>query len=72
MLLLNSDMLMLAPRQVVEFEPYIGRLVRIPLREEFDAPAVVMVKRASLPLTPASEHFCDLIRRVSVQKYGAV
>jgi LysR family transcriptional regulator of abg operon len=64
--LLNSDMLLNAPEQLLEFAPFKGHLVRIPVREEIDAPSVVMVRRAALPLTPAAEHFCDLIRRESV------
>jgi DNA-binding transcriptional LysR family regulator len=69
--LLNSDMLMVAPRQVVEFAPYVGRIVRIPIKEELDAPMMVMIMRTALPLTPAAEHFCDLIRRAAVQQGGA-
>lgn len=64
--LLSSSMLMIAPTQVLEFAPFKGRLIRIPAIEEIDAPNVVMVRRAALPLTPAAEHFCDLIRRASV------
>lgn len=63
--LLNSDMLMIAPKQVVDFAPYKGHLVRVPIREVLDAPEVVMVRRAASPLTPAAEYFCDLIRRAS-------
>lgn len=66
-LLASSEMLMLAPKQALEYPPYAGRLTRIPVREEIDAPTIVMVRRAALPLTPAAEYFCDLIRRASVQ-----
>ena len=62
---LNAGMLMVAPRQVLEFSPYKGLLTRVPVREEIDAPAVVIVRRTASPLTPAAEHFCDLMRRAS-------
>lgn len=65
--LLNSNLIAVSPRQVVEFAPMQGRLVRIPVRETVEAPAMVMIRRAALPLTPAAEHFCDLIRRASAQ-----
>jgi LysR family transcriptional regulator, regulator of abg operon len=66
MLLLNSEILMIGPKQLLEFAPYRGRLVRIPVREKIEAPMMVMVRRAASPLTPAAEHFCDLVRRASV------
>lgn len=62
----NCDALMIAPVQALEFGPYAGRLVQIPVREAMEAPMVVMVRRAALPLTPAAEFFCDLMRRESV------
>jgi LysR family transcriptional regulator, regulator of abg operon len=63
--LLSSEMLMIGPARVLDFEPYQDRLVRIPVRGAIDAPPIVLVRRAALPLTPAAEHFCDLIRRAS-------
>lgn len=63
---LSTDMLMVAPRQVMEFAPYKKYLTRVDVREKIDAPRIVMVRRAACPLTPASEHFCDLLRRASV------
>lgn len=63
--LMSSNALMISPKQVLEFEPFAGRLVRVPVREAIDAPQMVMVRRAALPLTPAAEHFCDLMRRAS-------
>ena len=65
-LLLHSDMLMVSPRQVLEFAPYKDLLMRIPVREEITAPEIVMIHRAASPLTPAAEHLCDLLRRASV------
>ena len=65
-MLLNSDMLLIAPKQVIEFPAYQGLLVPVPVREAIDAPSVDMIRRASSPLTPAAEHFCDLLRRAAV------
>lgn len=65
--LLNSDMIAISPRQLVELAPTMGHLVRIEVAEIIDAPAVVLIRRAAMPLTPAAEYFCDLIRRASVQ-----
>lgn len=64
--LLNTDMLMIAPKQAIDFAPYQDRVVGIATREVMDAPAIIMVRRAASPLTPAAEHFCDLLRRASV------
>ena len=60
----NSEMIAIAPRQVVDTDLMRIPLVRIPVREFIDAPSIVMVRRAALPLTPAAEYFCDLVRRV--------
>jgi hypothetical protein len=57
---------MIGPKQLVEFAPYRGRLVRVAVREKIEAPTMVMIQRAASPLTPAAEHFCDLVRRASV------
>jgi LysR family transcriptional regulator, regulator of abg operon len=64
-LLLNTDMIAVLPRQWLDAAPTKGLLVRIPVKETIDAPPIVMVRRASLPLTPAAEYFCDLARRAS-------
>jgi DNA-binding transcriptional LysR family regulator len=62
-LAMSAGMLMIAPKQALEFSPYKSRLIRIPVREEIDAPPIVIVRRTASPLTPAAEHFCDLMRR---------
>jgi DNA-binding transcriptional LysR family regulator len=67
MLLLNSDMLMIGPKQLLELMQHRGRLVRVPIREKIEAPTVVMIRRSAWPLTPAAETFCDLVRRASVR-----
>ena len=62
-LLFSSEMLMIGPKQLLELEPYQGRLEAVRIAEQLDAPEVVLVQRAAAPLTPAAEYFCDLIRR---------
>jgi LysR family transcriptional regulator of abg operon len=65
-LLLNTDMLAVLPRQWLDTAPTKGLLVRIAVKESIPAPPVVLMRRASLPLTPAAEYFCDLARRASI------
>ena len=62
---LNSDIFAIVPRQWLDFEPLQGLIRRVPIKESVGAPAIVLVRRSSLPLTPAAEYFCDLVRRVS-------
>lgn len=64
-LLLNSDMLVVAPKILLELPPYQDKIVPILVREPIESPTMVLVRRSSSPLTPAAEHFCDLIRRAS-------
>ncbi len=64
--LLHADMLSVLPRQCLDAAPMKGLLVRIPIKEAIPSPPIVLVRRASLPLTPAAEFFCDLARRASM------
>jgi len=64
-LLAHSDMLAIVPRQWTEFSPTRGTLRMLALKETIAAPSIVLVRRAGLPLTPAAEHLCDLLRRAS-------
>lgn len=61
--LTHTDLLALLPRQWADFAPIQGALQVITVRERMAAPAVVAVRRADLPLTPAAEHLSDLLRR---------
>jgi hypothetical protein len=36
---------------------------QIQVKEHIPAPSIGLVMRAGWPLTPAAEHFCDLLRR---------
>jgi DNA-binding transcriptional LysR family regulator len=65
-ILLHTDMLSVLPSQCLDTAPMKGWLVRVPIREAIVSPPIVLVRRASLPLTPAAEFFCDLARRASV------
>lgn len=63
MLMLNTDAVALVPRQWGEAS-VVNELVRpLALDEDFDAPDVVMIKRAGIPLTPSAEKLADLFVR---------
>jgi LysR family transcriptional regulator, regulator of abg operon len=58
-----SDLLAILPVQWNEFPLTHGALQVIPIRERLPAPSIVCIRRPDLPLTPAAEFFCDLLRR---------
>ena len=66
-LLSHSDLLAIVPRQWMEFPPTRGAIQQIDLQEKIVAPPIVIIRRAALPLTPAAEYLCDLLRRASAQ-----
>ena len=70
-LLRHSDLLAIVPRQWIECAPLRGQLLPLPLAEDIVAPPIVLVRRAALPLTPAAEHLCDLLRAASISYAGA-
>lgn len=61
--LLNSDMLMMLPVQWLSAPLTRDLLHAIPIRETLPTPPICIVRRAGLPLTPAAEYFCDMLRR---------
>lgn len=61
--LAHSDLLAMLPVQWGEFPLTRDTLQTIRIREQLPAPAIVLVQRPDLPLTPAAEYFCDLLRR---------
>jgi DNA-binding transcriptional LysR family regulator len=63
--LLNSDMLMMLPVQWLAAPLTRDVLYAIPIRETLPTPPICIVRRAGLPLTPAAEYFCDMIRRAA-------
>lgn len=57
-----SDALCMLPIQFAEFELIKKVLVQIRIEESLPASPIVMVRRAGLSLTPAAQHFADLLR----------
>lgn len=60
-----SDFLAMLPQQWLAFVNASALLQHFQVREELAAPAIYIVRRARLPLTPAAEHLCDLFRRAA-------
>lgn len=60
-----SDLLMMLPVQFVKFPIWRDVVQQIKVTETLPAPAIHIVHRAGLPLTPAAEYFCDMVRRAS-------
>jgi DNA-binding transcriptional LysR family regulator len=56
-----SDLLAMVPVQWTQFEMMSGVLQPIQVREKLPAPRLAFVRRAALPLTPAAEHFAELL-----------
>lgn len=64
----SSDLLAMLPQQWLGFARSTGLLRHIALRERLAAPAICIVTRSALPLTPAAEHLADLFRRAAVNR----
>ena len=62
-----SDLLMMLPVQWPQFPLWRDVLQTIPVQEALPAPAISLVQRAGLPLTPAAEYFADMLRRAATQ-----
>lgn len=60
-----SDVLLMLPVQWTQFELTRNMLRRIDVAEPLLAPPISLVTRAGLPLTPAAEYFCDMMRRAA-------
>ena len=69
--LANSDLLAILPKQWTEFSPTREALQKIDVREDILSPPITLIRRAALPLTPAAEYLCDLLRRASAQYLAA-
>jgi DNA-binding transcriptional LysR family regulator len=63
-----SDLLAMVPVQWTDFALTAQALTPIAVKETLPAPPIVLVRRAGLSLTPAAEHFVDLVRRRSLQQ----
>ena len=62
-----NDLLAMMPIQWLEFPMTRDALRRIDVREPLPGPPICIIRRVGLPLTPAAEYFCDMIRRASTQ-----
>ena len=60
-----SDLLGMLPFQWTEFPLTRDALQRIEVVEPLPAPPICIIRRAGLPLTPAGEYLCDMMRRAS-------
>ncbi|GLS98917.1 LysR family transcriptional regulator [Sphingobium jiangsuense] len=61
----TSDLLAPVPQQWIEIIRATGAMERIPVREVSKAPRICAVRRANIPLTPASEFLNDLAMRAA-------
>ena len=59
------DLLTMVPVQWLEFPLTRDVLQKIDVREPLSAPPICIIQRAGLPLTPAAEYFCDMVRRAA-------
>ncbi|WP_375402174.1 LysR substrate-binding domain-containing protein [uncultured Sphingomonas sp.] len=64
----SSDILAMLPRQWLDFTRTGRLLTHISVREELAAPAICIVTRTSLPLTPVAGDLCDLFRRSALNQ----
>jgi len=64
-LVAHSDLLTMLPIQWTRSAMTRNLLERIGVREVLPAAPIYIASKAALPLTPAAEYFCDLIRRAA-------
>ena len=64
--LVGSDLLATLPQQWLPILAASGLVAPLDLAETLPAAPICLVKRASLPLTPAAEHLADLFRRAAI------
>lgn len=57
-----SDLLMIVPIQWTQ-SPLLNMVQQISIDEVLAAPPICLVTRSGMPLTPAAEYFCDMLRR---------
>ena len=66
--LVYSDLLMMLPVQWVQSPLLREHVAPIKVRELLPAPPICLVRRTGLPLTPAAEYFCDMMRRAVLHR----
>jgi len=70
--LLYSDLLTMLPVQWMHFPPTRDALHVIEVSEPLAAPPICIIQRSGLPLTPAAEYLCDLLRRAAAHRDATV
>ena len=63
-----SDLLMMLPIQWTQSPLLRETVLPIKVRELLPAPPLCLVRREGLPLTPAAEYFCDMMRRAVLHR----
>ena len=63
-----SDLLMMSPIQWIQSPLLRVSVAPIRVKELLPAPPICLVRRGGLPLTPAAEYFCDMIRRAVLHR----
>lgn len=63
MALADSDLMMMLPASWTKIPMWANSFRTIVVREEFASRDICIVQRLGLPLTPAAEYFCDMLRR---------
>jgi LysR family transcriptional regulator of abg operon len=62
----NSDLLIMVPEQWLHFSLSPEHVTVLQIAEPLPAPAICLVTRSRLPLTPAAQFFADLFRRAGL------
>jgi DNA-binding transcriptional LysR family regulator len=62
-MLAHTDLLAMVPRQWKDFAPTADILATIKVQEPLPAPAIVLIRRRDVPLTPAAAHLATLLSR---------
>jgi LysR family transcriptional regulator, regulator of abg operon len=67
----TTDLLALTARQFADSELIRPFIERIAVREVLEGISIVHIARAAIPLTPAAQHFSDVLRREALHHAGA-
>lgn len=63
-----TDLLMMAPIQWLQSPLTSGQVQQIHVAEALPAPPICIVTRSGMPLTPAADYFCTLVRRAGLHR----
>lgn len=61
----NTDMLMMVPTYWAHFPIWRETIDVIELKEDLRSRQICLVHNPAMPLTPAADYFCDMLRRVA-------